>query len=121
MNKNYRYSRSTKSFQTGGSKLTKYQGEISQTGPKNPKLSGKIAGAVAGVLGGLGTAINTASDASRVKRATKAAERGNTKRANRIAGKLSGQAYSDYMMSKKPNPAGPTAEQKRGGSVKRRK
>lgn len=121
IHKNYRYNRSTKNFQKGGSKLTKYQGEVSQTGPKNPKLSQNIATSVASLLGGIGAAV---SIPNYKRQALKAAKKGDFTTAQDLASQIK-RAPKALKVKKKitsmENQAGSADFKRRGGTKRRRK
>ena len=112
MNKNYRYNRSTKNFQKGGSKLTKYQGEISQTGPENPKLSQALAGTIGTVLGTIGTALNMPSKEQRIEKRL-GRTRKNLKEATPGTGRFTRLKDRELKLNKKS-----MASAKRGGTYK---
>lgn len=115
MNKNFKYNRSTKNFQSGGSKLTKYQGQVSETGPENPKLSQAIAAGVTTALGSIGTAMNLPDKEQRLENRL-GRTRKNLKKATPGTGRFARLQDKESRLSKKS-----MASMKRGGTKRGRK
>jgi hypothetical protein len=122
MNKNYRYNRSTKNFQAGGSKLTKYQGkEVSQTGPGNPNLSRNVAAGTMAGLGAIGAALSFQNNR---RKALKAAEAGDFASARNYASQIKRDKKALKTrrdITKIQNQAGAADFKRRGGAKRRRK